>query len=809
MHCTHRASIVGTALLLALALLLPAAAATAAEQEWETDRFTIQLGLQGTDLSGDRPGKFFKYRDFPEGLVIPGLDWIAASDDLLYNFQFTGHDLLEEDQRIAIRAGVGPRVQLRFDWDEVPVPIGDRALTVHGDVGGALRVPDFVQQEMEDPDGNGIPFYDELDGGAADLAGTRVLTNDLLDAQGRFDLKYRRKTGSFGMLFTPYEDWTIDFEVIRTTQDGNRAMGTGTYQRIKTTNPDSYYFSFRGAELPKTMDWESHIFRIGANWVGDRAFAGLSIEFSEFDNANRGLTYDNAQWYTDTLADSGVKRGLWGEGRAALAPDNEAWNVTLTAGGDLGDKTRLTGSFSYGEHTQDEPFLPLVTNTSTIGTQDINGDGVVDAQDDPTIVDTLPSSNLDATVEITVFNLLLTSRPIDILGINARYRYYDYDSNFDPLLFPYRGYYVESNINAAFQGADVLSRPLDFTRQSADLQFIIDASDWMTVIPYFEWNEFDRDRYVDAAGGPTFSRTGGNRAVEKTEENIYGLTLAFSGSDWFNGRLDYHGEEREYKGDYQPEYSGEQPDLRQYDIANRDRDVWSLDLDFNVDDHSIGLDYRNVRDKYPDSLYGLQDNDLQGITLDYTYSGGNGLSVFAYADYTETDADMHLRVKCNNCTDSNGDLWGAWNVPGFDWFTDYEDRTTSLGAGFGYTTDDARWTFNALLNYTKGKVSQSNQNSEEPYGGAQVGTAYDFPDQESDLFSAEFDLTRKINDRWSCGFWYLYEDWSLSDFQWDVLQPYGANFVDVDDDTRFLFLDSRFTGYTANVLQFYVKLSFP
>ncbi|MCP4204686.1 MAG: hypothetical protein GY769_22485 [bacterium] len=52
------------------------------------------------------------------------------------------------------------------------------------------------------------------------------------------------------------------------------------------------------------------------------------------------------------------------------------------------------------------------------------------------------------------------------------------------------------------------------------------------------------------------------------------------------------------------------------------------------------------------------------------------------------------------------------------------------------------------------------------------------------------------------------EDWDLDDFQVDQLQAYGANFLTVDDATRFLFLDAWYGSFDANVAQAFVKLVF-
>jgi hypothetical protein len=58
-----------------------------------------------------------------------------------------------------------------------------------------------------------------------------------------------------------------------------------------------------------------------------------------------------------------------------MPPSNDAWNLALTAGLDLAGSTRLTATYSMGEHAQNEPFAPITTTPASIGTADLNGEG--------------------------------------------------------------------------------------------------------------------------------------------------------------------------------------------------------------------------------------------------------------------------------------------------------------------------------------------------------------------------------------------------------------------------------------------------
>ena len=55
---------------------------------------------------------------------------------------------------------------------------------------------------------------------------------------------------------------------------------------------------------------------------------------------------------------------------------------------------------------------------------------------------------------------------------------------------------------------------------------------------------------------------------------------------------------------------------------------------------------------------------------------------------------------------------------------------------------------------------------------------------------------------------YLFENYDLEDFAWDSLQPYGNDFLTVDNNLRLLFLDLRYGSYTAHLGRVFVKVMF-
>ena len=139
-------------------------------------------------------------------------------------------------------------------------------------------------------------------------------------------------------------------------------------------------------------------------------------------------------------------------------------------------------------------------------------------------------------------------------------------------------------------------------------------------------------------------------------------------------------------------------------------------------------------------------------------------------------------------------------------------HTVGLGAGLDYTAN--KWLFEARGWWVKGTVEQLTRNPGTPLDlanpgeTAYVALGYDFPDQENEQILAELKLTHEVSDNVSVGAFYWLDVFNLSDFMVDGMDPYGENFLSVDDATRFMYLNARYADYTANVLQAFLKVTF-
>lgn len=822
--------------LLAFSLLAAPDAHADAQASQDEDSVVLAAQDASVDADGGRDAKFERQRDLPSGIVIESLRWSGQNENRWVRIE--AFDLSQRDQRFRAEAGLGPRVRLRAHYQSTPQRYGGGAVSVLGrgpnDMFGATyRLADFIQQRMEDPDGNGTPFFTDAAETAIDNPLVNALANDLVAGQGTFSLGTVRREGGAGATFDLGKGWSLDLDASVETRNGIQPLGTGTYQRITDVNGDGvgdydYVFSNRGVELPGIVDYRTTRLSAGTSHLGDGWFFSARASASEFDNSFAAITYDNPFWFTDIDATSGSRRGLWQQGRVSLEPSNDAWDLSFAGGVSLPGKTRIDASFTIGEHRQNEPFLPITTNTATIGTVDLNRDGLVNANDDPTRAPSaivgLPATiggfrtigaSLDGTAETRAIALTVTSRPVDGLTLLGRFREYEYDGRGPTLVVPARAEYIESTAVLTHHGELILHIPRDFSRQTIDLEAGWRFREGVKIKAFAGRRSREYARYADRnANG---QRDAGVRAVAGTDEDFVGASAMFRGGNRFSGRITIENADREVSGAYVNAFSGELATLRQFDIAARERDSANVQLDFMpVEAVTLGIGYRTAEDDYPGSVYGLQKGKASGTTLSVNWAANERVSVFAHADLSSRDADMHLRTKCSNCSEPDPALV-PWDVPNFDWFTAYRDDTRAVGAGASFAVG-RKTNVDLSANWTKGKIEQSNRNPATPLEGdpgnprfgevATVALASNFPDQENELLATELRISHRLGKRLTAGIFWLYEDFDLDDFQWDGLEPYGANFLTVDDSTRYLFLDSRYRDYTAHVVQLFVKIAF-
>jgi MtrB/PioB family decaheme-associated outer membrane protein len=414
-----------------------------------------------------------------------------------------------------------------------------------------------------------------------------------------------------------------------------------------------------------------------------------------------------------------------------------AGSITLPA------NSRFAGNVTLGTMAQDEPLLPFTINSAIAPIP-------------------LPRPTADAKVRTLAMTHTLTSRPTQYVWLNARYRYYDFD-NRTPRFLTSSFVGLDSGVRPVVTGG---SEPISSTRQSLDL----DAS--FTPIPFTALKV--------GYGHDSTDRT--HRIFARTSENVFRASVDSTKSGMFTFRGIFEHSSRKGSGFEEADLVGigEQPALRHFDIANRDRNRFTALVQVTPIPQ-IGLTATAMRgkDDYADSGLGLRDSETRGCTVALDLAPGDkvaGALSYTYDKYTALQ---------NSRQASPG---VQFTDPTRDWSVDLGDRTetvsanldllkllphTDLRLGYEWNRARATYVYGAPPNSTLPAVQQ-------------------LPPLKNELQIARVDLWYFAKANIAVRLAYGYERYRVEDFS---LSPSTIKRIDLPGS---LFLGYVYRPYTAH-----------
>ncbi|MEK6660826.1 MAG: MtrB/PioB family outer membrane beta-barrel protein, partial [candidate division NC10 bacterium] len=285
------------------------------------------------------------------------------------------------------------------------------------------------------------------------------------------------KAGIFFNL-TPTPDLELKAEYTRINKDGDRPMGVP--------------FGFNFIEVLEPIEQTVHDFRLRATMARETWQLQFTYAFSLFENSIDRLRADNPFFAAAPTAPTG---------QMSLPPDNQAHTFGLAGGLNLPWwRTRLTGNFSYSLRLQNDDFLPHTINPALASPA-------------------LPQDSLNGNVQVFLFNLNATSRPLPPLTLSAKYRFYDYNDESDPIAF---AGLIETDTSVV---GDV-RKPgrWSYTKHNADID-----GRWRIIQPVAftlgaGWERWDRNEH---------------REVPESDEFFGKAVLDVTPLDWLLARLKY------------------------------------------------------------------------------------------------------------------------------------------------------------------------------------------------------------------------------------------------------------------------------
>jgi MtrB/PioB family decaheme-associated outer membrane protein len=646
---------------------------------------TIDFGFRGDSVTGDA-ARYQRFRDLREGGYVDRFRYGQQTETWL--FKATANNVGYRDQRFAGEFRSIGKAKVTFDWNQTPLFISDSTRSFYKDNGnGVLTIDDSIQSAIQNA------------AAVSNAARDAALTNALRGAT-QYDLRSRRDTGNFGLVYSLGRDVDAKFSVKTSHRSGYnlQTFGFGTSPGL---NP--------AVEINVPTDDRTTDIKGGVEYANQKGLIGVGYNASYFDNARPTVTFDNPL----RVADSATAGPAFG--RAAMWPNNHSFAFTVNGAYKLPAKSRATAFISIGQWDQNADLIAPTTNTALVA---------------PALE--RPTAEAKADVLSMVYDF--SSRPSEFVWINARYRYYDYANKTAD--FATTGLVGDFGLTTAIE-----NEPGSIKRGTFD----IDAS----ISPY---------KYLGVSFGATredYDRT--HRMFEKTAENTYRVSVDSTGNQYVTLRAKFEHANRD--GSNFEAVDGEQLTTRHFDIANRQRDrVTGIVTLTPVSIFSVNATVSTGRDKYGDTGFGLRNNDNNGWSLGFDVLPAPTVNFGVNYGYEKYTALQYSRT-ANPLTAT--DL--TFNDPTRDWWDNSADETKTFSASADFLKTLPRTNIRLGLDISDGLASYVYGMKPEQKVFTTIPLTQLTP-LKNRLTNGKFDLQYFVRPNVALGGAYWYEKYDVTDF---------------------------------------------
>lgn len=564
-------------------------------------------------------------------------------------------------------------------------------------------------------------------------AGTKTLRN-FEDQAVRFDLRTLRSIGQADVRLTVDKSSDITLQIRNTTREGAIPFG-GT-------------FGFNNAvELPAPVDWRHTEVRSAFEWGNQTGMLRVGWDGSTFDNNIDSVTWDNPLRFGPDLA------ATPSQGRMSSWPGNTLTYLHGTGAVSLPGRSRLTGYVAIGEGRSNANLLPFTINTAIAPVP-------------------LSRQTAEAKNQMTIAQATFASRPAPLLYFNAKYRYADVDVQTPVFERPGGTVSYDSSFSASAGPSEYHSVKRATFDADAAFQFIPTTS--------------LKVGYSHLASEYT------NRIWEKTAENVFRVSIDTSGNSPFMLRGVYENRRREgdgFEADALAE-AGETPDMRHYDVADRDRQRFTLIANTTAGMLGLTASAGVGRDKYPNSPIGLQSFDSDQYSAGFTVTPDDRYSLttsYGWEKYRSLQRSRNATTAADQVN------------PLRNWTTDYTGKVNFLEAGFDIDNAIARTLIRLSTDWNK-------SNDTYLYGlvtGSPLAAPEQLPPVKNELLRNAVDVTYEISRNLRAGVAYWYDDYNVQDFALGPTTLTGIALPTVQEGqpvvaTNALLLGYLYRPYTAH-----------
>lgn len=567
-------------------------------------------------------------------------------------------------------------------------------------MGGWDQIPLFFGADTRTPYTQVSPGVFRLDDVLQTAAEANVqAARQYANVAQQFTTRSRRDVAQFGVAYSATRDLDVKFNVTSSHKDGNM--------------PFSAPFAFSNAvELPLPLDNRTTDVSGDLEWANRNGSFRTAYTGSWFDNNIQTLIWDSPLKITDSTASNAYSTGLGtSQGRMALSPSSTLHTISVGGGYRLARRTRLSGSMAVGTGRQNEPLLPFTINTAITPVP-------------------LSRPTAEAEVRTTSANLNFSTRPTDIVFISAKYRLYDLN-NRTPVFHREGAVQFDQVFTAVPGESEYHSRKtnkIDFDASFTPLKFTAFRIG-------YGYDHTDRTL----------------RHWEVTKEGVFRVSVDTTGNEYFSMRTVYERSARRGEGlDTEVlAHATEQLTLRNYDIADRDRDRVSAIFTVNpAPQVGINATVGYGKDNY-DAEFGLRDNNNNTYSIGFEIAPdekvGFGLS------YGEEKYDALAASRTGSPGAQIAD-------PNRNWTTDTTDKVRTFDASLSLLKAIAKTDVTFGYNWNRSRVTYEYALA-TPFASPQP-----LPPVVNELGSATFDVRYYFSRRVALGFGYWYEQYKVDDF---------------------------------------------
>jgi MtrB/PioB family decaheme-associated outer membrane protein len=563
-----------------------------------------------------------------------------------------------------------------------------------------------------------------------------------------FDLQSKRSIADFKLTYsaTPMVDFGVTFR--NTLREG--------------TQPYGATFGFGDAvEVPLPLDNRTTELGASLQWAGNRGLAKVAYDGSFFRNNVSSLSWDNPLRITD----SATAGPLFG--RMALSPNTDMNTASAIGSLKLPGRSRATAYLAVSNLTNNTALIPFTTNTTL-----------------PTIALDRPTADL--TARVTSQNYTFTSSPTSFLWLSARYRGYEYD-NRSPEFAVTRSV----NYDTAVYSLNESAARLGFTRRTFDG----DAS--VSPFRYVAFRAGYTREEIDHTNPSTGELT---RMVDKTAEDTGRVSVDLTNVGWVTLRGVYEHSKRVGTGlDVRTLLDiGEQPSLRQFDIADRNKDsVRGIVQIMPVAAFSVNASVGVGSEEYPGGGFGLRNNDNHVYSIGFDFAPTDAISagvVYGYEKYTALQASRSASPLPATTPDFLNDPTQSFNDSRRDWTDNSADLVhtwsascdllklipkTDLRLGYDYSRAESSYVYGVQPNQTL------------------IPVPIQLPAVTNTLQRGTADLRYFLTKHLATGIVYWYDKYAVDDF---ALGPTASLAMPATGTPTFMMLGYFFRPYTANTI---------